>query len=340
MSDTAQRICSTQAGAVAAFGTLVARYQDMAYAVAYARLGDAHLAEDVTQEAMIDAFRKFDQLRERGAFGSWLRRIVVTHCNRMKREPHADTNGDDAIARMQSNDGLPLRSAERSELRERVSAILHTLPPAQREATVLFYVGATSIAEVARFLGVEVGAVKKRLHDARRKLEARLLDLVEETLHTSRPSRDRRLLLAVQLCNACIAGDLAAARRALREDPSLVRCRGEVASEHVDHMRRLAAHDGWPPLHLAAHYGHLPVVKLLVERGADLEAVSQNSIGNTALSAAAFGNRFDVVRYLRARGANIDARNRMGKTALDRARETGRTKMAQLLQGERHARHR
>ena len=338
VSEMAQQVRSAQAGAVAAFGTLVARYQDMAYATAYARLGDAHLAEDVTQEAMIDAFRKIEALRDRRAFGAWLRRIVVTHCSRMRRRPRAETNGDDAIARMQSNDGLPLRTAERSELRERVAAILRTLPPAQREATVMYYVGGKSVAEVAHFLGAEVGAVKKRLHDARRKLEAKLIDLVEETLHASRPSRDRRLLLAVQLCSACIAGDVAVARRALREDPTLLECHGEVADAHKPHMRRIAAHDGWPPLHLAAHYGHLPVVKLLVERGADLEAVSHNSIGNTALAAASFGNRFDVVRYLLGRGASLDARNRNGKTALDRAAETGRTQMAQLLRGARHDR--
>jgi hypothetical protein len=145
-------------------------------------------------------------------------------------------------------------------------------------------------------------------------------------------------VLAVQLCSACIAGDVKAARRALREDPSLVECRGEVADVHKPHMRQALAHDGWPPLHLATHYGHLPVVRLLLDHGADVEAVSRNAIGNTALSAAAFGNHFDVVQFLLARGANPAARNRHGKTALDRATETGRTRIAQILRGDRHDR--
>ncbi len=307
----------------------------MAYATAYARVGDAHLAEDVTQDAFVDAHLKLASLRDPRAFSSWLRRIVVTHCNRMNRRHAPETNGDQQIITRQSTAASPLRAAQQSELRRRVAAALATLPPAQREATVLFYLGGRSVADVARFLRVEQGAVKKRLHDARRKLEAKLMDLVEETLHASRPSRDRRLLLAVQFCNACIAGDLKVARRVLRDDPSLVACHGQV---DVEHMRRIAAHDGWTPLHLAAHYGHLPLVRLLVERGADVEAVSRNSIGNTPLSAAAFGSRFDVVNYLVDRGAQIDAPNRHGKTALDRARETGRRNMAQLLQ-RRGARH-
>ena len=331
-------VVAARGGDLAAFGSLVRRYQDMAYAAAYARVGDAHLAEDVTQEAFVDAHAKIAQLRDPQAFGVWLRRIVITHCNRMRRRPRAETNGDRVIERMPSNEGLPLRSAERSELHERVSAILRTLPPAQREATVMYYVGGKSVAEVARFLGVQPGAVKKRLHDARRKLQTRLIGLVEETLHASRPSRDRRLVLAVQLCSACVAGDVKAARRALREDPTLIRCHGQVSEAHRPHMRRVAAHDGWPPLHLAAHYGHLGVVKLLLDRGAETEAVSHNAIGNTALAAAAFGNRFDVVRHLLARGADPDARNRAGKTALDRALETGRSRMAQLLTGARHDR--
>src|SRR4051812_12272255 len=68
-----------------AFCELVKLFQDMAYAVAYARLGDFHLAEEAAQEAFISAWQKLDQLRKPEAFPGWFRRIVLTECSRLTR---------------------------------------------------------------------------------------------------------------------------------------------------------------------------------------------------------------------------------------------------------------
>jgi RNA polymerase sigma-70 factor (ECF subfamily) len=68
-----------------AFGTIVQRYQDVAFACAYAVLGDFHAAEDAAQEAFIVAWRCLDQLRDARAFPGWLKRIVLTQCSRMTR---------------------------------------------------------------------------------------------------------------------------------------------------------------------------------------------------------------------------------------------------------------
>lgn len=83
---------------LAAFGEIVRRYQDMAYGCAYAILGDFHLAEDAAQEAFLAAFRGLAQLREAKAFAGWLRRIVVTQCNRMTRGKRVPTTGLAAAA--------------------------------------------------------------------------------------------------------------------------------------------------------------------------------------------------------------------------------------------------
>ena len=73
------------AGRQEAFGALVERYQDAAYGYAYALLGDRHLAQDATQEAWVSAYRHLGDLRVPGAFPGWLRRIVRTHCLRLRR---------------------------------------------------------------------------------------------------------------------------------------------------------------------------------------------------------------------------------------------------------------
>ena len=63
-----------------AFGALGRRYQDAAFGYAYAPLGDPHQAQDATQEALLDAYRRLEALRVPEAFPGWLRRIVRTHC--------------------------------------------------------------------------------------------------------------------------------------------------------------------------------------------------------------------------------------------------------------------
>src|SRR5688572_11395847 len=57
----------------------------MAFACAYAVLGDAYLAEDVAQDAFVVAWQKLDQLREANAFPGWFKRIVLNQCNRLTR---------------------------------------------------------------------------------------------------------------------------------------------------------------------------------------------------------------------------------------------------------------
>jgi DNA-directed RNA polymerase specialized sigma24 family protein len=68
-----------------AFGELVARFQDMAFGCAYAVLRDFYLAEDAAQEAFITAWQSLHQLRTPEAFPGWLRRVVLTRCNRLTR---------------------------------------------------------------------------------------------------------------------------------------------------------------------------------------------------------------------------------------------------------------
>ena len=67
-------VTAAQNGSKAAFDAIVRRFQDMAYAGAYALLGDSHQAQDAAQEAFIDAYLSLDKLREPAAFPGWFRR--------------------------------------------------------------------------------------------------------------------------------------------------------------------------------------------------------------------------------------------------------------------------
>ncbi len=114
------------------------------------------------------------------------------------------------------------------------------------------------------------------------------------------------LLVAIPACageihDAAGQGDLATIRTLLSESPDLVQSKDER---------------GGTPLHSSSFGGHLEVVKFLLQKGADIEAV--NGRGFTSLQLAAYGGHRDVVQYLLEKGADINAVNKqMDMTALD-----------------------
>lgn len=187
-----------------AFGEIVRRFQDLAFACAYAVLGDFHLAEDAAQEAFITAWRSLDQLRKPEAFPGWLKRIVLTQCNRLTRGKRVETVALELVAEAQATEADPYAAYESKERRARVLAAIQALPEHERMVTALFYIGDYAQNEIAAFLEVPVTTVKKRLFSAREKLRERMLDMVRDTLHEQRPSRSEQFAATVALFNAAL----------------------------------------------------------------------------------------------------------------------------------------
>jgi ankyrin repeat protein len=90
--------------------------------------------------------------------------------------------------------------------------------------------------------------------------------------------------------------------------------------------------DGWPALHLAAHFGHGDAVDALLEARADVHARATNSEGNQALHAAMAGRATErIITRLLGRGADVNARAAGDHTALHEAAFRGHLELAQLL---------
>ncbi|MDX1624362.1 MAG: ankyrin repeat domain-containing protein [Gemmatimonadota bacterium] len=83
------------------------------------------------------------------------------------------------------------------------------------------------------------------------------------------------------------------------------------------HLERRSP-DGWTPLHLAAYFGRRDTAAMLIDRGADLRARSENEMENEPLHAAAAGGSAGVVELLVERGAEVNSEAK-GVTALDLA---------------------
>ena len=91
------------------------------------------------------------------------------------------------------------------------------------------------------------------------------------------------------------------------------------------------SYDGWTALHLAAFFGRTAMVGMLLDRGADANARSTNSVANTPLHAAVAGGRVDSALTLIEAGAEVNAADGGGHTPLHIAAEGGYVPIVEAL---------
>jgi uncharacterized protein len=91
------------------------------------------------------------------------------------------------------------------------------------------------------------------------------------------------------------------------------------------------APDGFTPLGLAAFFGHLDAVKVLLDSGAQVNVSSRNALKAVPLRSAAVAGHLDIARLLVARGADVNARGEGGQTPLHEVAGGGRVEFARLL---------
>jgi RNA polymerase sigma factor (sigma-70 family) len=323
-------VLAAQRGELSAFGELICRFQNMAYASAYAMLGDFHLAEDVAQEAFLDAYLSLPTLREPAAFPAWFRRIVFKHGDRLIRGKHITTVPLEDAMEVPVPEPDPAATAEAREMNGLVRGAIGALPEHERIAITLFYMAGHSQQEIADFLEVPVTTVKKRLYDARKRLRGKVMESLGETLRERRPSRDTRFARKVRFLVAVCMGDVGAVEKSLRSDSSLVHvtlAREEWQRAEVGPYRFPMAFE-YTPLHLAATYGDQAVVETLLAHHADVNA---DIPGETPLHRAVLVGERDMIDLLLRRGANANAAARNGMTPLHRAVIRARSVIVQLL---------
>lgn len=200
MADSVKQNAQQDESAVAAvrrgdaerYRELVERHERRVFAVAWSRLGDAALAEEVTQEAFIRAYRRLWLLGDGTKFSGWIntitRRVAINfglrHRRELdKRERWALENPDNSAEENSANESDPLHTPE--ALRQ----TLAELPAAHRECLVLFYLEGKSGADAAAALGISEVALRVRLHRARAVMRERLEEKLEGSLAKLRPTR-------------------------------------------------------------------------------------------------------------------------------------------------------
>jgi RNA polymerase sigma-70 factor (ECF subfamily) len=161
-------------GRTVAFEALVRRHLRAAYAVALARTGSPHDAEDVCQDAFVAALERLATLRDPDRFAPWLLEIVRNRALNLIRSRRVRSEEPIEAADERGGGPDPGREAERSALREDLLAALAALDETRREVTLLHDVEGWRHAEIAERLGMPEGTVRYHLHEARKTLRERL----------------------------------------------------------------------------------------------------------------------------------------------------------------------
>jgi RNA polymerase sigma-70 factor (ECF subfamily) len=181
-------------GDTIAFAEIIRRYQNLVYATAFQILKDAALAEDVAQEAFVTAFQSLQDLRTESSFPPWLRKIARNLALASRREQRRFGALEEAgILQSPSADSGPAAEGERREadaFGEEVGRIVSSLSATLRFPVLLCHIDNLSTRDAARFLGITEGALRKRLHDGKKKLQERIVRMAEKSFQEYRLPRD------------------------------------------------------------------------------------------------------------------------------------------------------
>lgn len=181
-------------GDAEAFGEIVRRYQYPVYVTALQIVKDPAAAQDIAQETFISAFAALKDLRSQESFPSWLRKIARNKALAWRKD-------QDRLSPLEDAGVLPspAETSETEKKEERIEAnafdaevrrVVSSLSESLRFPLLLCYLDGVPTAEAARFLGISEGAVRKRLHDGRKKLQQRIVKLAEKTFQEYRLPRD------------------------------------------------------------------------------------------------------------------------------------------------------
>ncbi|RKU27976.1 hypothetical protein C6497_10400 [Candidatus Poribacteria bacterium] len=161
-----------------AFSDLVRKYQRCVHALVWRKIGDFHIAEDITQDTFLKAYQKLPTLREPQRFLSWLYVIATNRCKAWLRKRPLWTQPLEKVSSSESEKATYSRHIieENKKMavetqREVVQKLLEKLQESDRTVITLFYLGGMTYEEISEFLGVSTGAIKSRLHRARQRLK-------------------------------------------------------------------------------------------------------------------------------------------------------------------------
>jgi RNA polymerase sigma factor (sigma-70 family) len=159
-------------GDVAPFSWFVETYKDMAFSIACHILGNNQDAEEVVQDAFLQAFRSIRSFKGRSKFSTWLYRIVVNgSLNRLKKKKLETSYEDVELAQECVEDVESCyRQLTMQDQTKFINQALARLRAEDRLILTLYYLDEQSLGEVGDIMGIAKENMKMKLHRARAKM--------------------------------------------------------------------------------------------------------------------------------------------------------------------------
>ena len=174
----ADLIQRTLEGDQQAFTDLVEKYQKQIHALAWQKIGDFHIAQEIAQDTFLTAYQKLATLTHHSRFAGWLYVITNNKCKNWHRKSQL------ALQSLEDTDPVELEEVYYSEYmtqqreeaanrkrRAIVQKLLSKLQESDRTIVNLYYIAEMTCEEIGKFLGVSPNTVRSRLHRARNRLK-------------------------------------------------------------------------------------------------------------------------------------------------------------------------
>ena len=176
--DDVELIQSVLSGDEAAFSALVRKYQKGVHALAWRKIGDFHIAEEITQDTFLQAHKKLASLKNPSQFAGWLYVIADRLCRAWFRKNQLNMQSLEAVSdetlEKTAYSHYVCKQREDTAVehqREIVQRLMAKLPESERTVMVLYYLGEMTCEEISKFLGVSPNTIKSRLQRARKRLK-------------------------------------------------------------------------------------------------------------------------------------------------------------------------
>ena len=160
-----------------AFTALVKKYQKPVHALVWRKIGDFHVAEEITQDTFLKAYQGLATLKKPQSFASWLYVIAANHCRTWLRKKRLQTQSLEETSRAglekATYSEYVIEENERTAVeaqREIVKKLLAKLQESERTVLTLYYFSEMSSAEIGTFLGVSANTIRSRLRRAQQRL--------------------------------------------------------------------------------------------------------------------------------------------------------------------------
>ncbi len=161
-----------------AFTELVKKYQKSVHALVWRKIGDFHIAEEITQDTFLKAYQGLAALKKPQRFVSWLYVIAANNCSTWLRKKRVWTQPleDTSISQFgrATYSQYVVEENERTAVeaqREVVKKLLAKLPESERTIITLRYFSEMSSAEIGAFLGVSANTIRSRIRRAQQRLQ-------------------------------------------------------------------------------------------------------------------------------------------------------------------------